>query len=68
MLKGTTLYLLCVLQDQSYGLLNEVVYTSYAEALQGLKQLQPMIQEPLGIAEFGFVRGHFFAEQNLSRH
>ena len=55
MLEGTTLYLLCVMNEPPYGLMNEVLYTSYAEALRGLQYWQPVVDEPLGIAEFRFV-------------
>lgn len=55
MLEGTTLYLLCVMKDSPYGLLNDVLYTSYAEALRGLRHWQLLVDEPLGIAEFRFV-------------
>ena len=55
MLDGTTLYLLCVMKEQPYGLLHEVLYTSYTEALRGLQHWQTLVDEPLGIAEFRFV-------------
>lgn len=55
MLEKTTLYMLCVMKDSPYGLLHEVLYTSYAEALRGLAYWQLLVDEPLGIAEFRFV-------------
>ena len=66
MQEETSLYLLCVMKTQPFGLFNEVLYTSYAEALKGLQYWQSVVEEPLGIAEFSYVTTHCLAEIGMA--